>query len=264
MSTEISNLLFCMVIMVMSLAFHTASAKPPVNQSEPSMTDNNTPGEDEQLLAVLALDPEPGPEYFASSPDGLIKPGGNASLSAENASSPAYDGAFAPQPPGDEFLSPEYPSPAPEIADDNEFSPQYSSPTPYVDNMAPEIADDDEYYSSTPTPTPATTVDSSSSQLPNYAPVATPVSTTPDVDYGNVAPTPRSNVLPFTYEAEDEVSETDEGLQGEFSHEKKGTVLGFVIFAVCLVGLGGFVYKKKKNDMRKSQYEYLGKRELEL
>lgn len=224
-SKMVADLSKLLAIMVISLAVQTTYGQPPINQSE-----------DDQLLTVLALDDEPQPDELADLE-------GNVSLSAENAS--------PPEPLGDEFLSPEYPSPTPEIASDHryELSPQYSSPSPY--------GDDDEFYSRAPT-TPA--VPSSSSQISNYAlAVATTASTTPDMDYVNIAPTPVSNVLPFTYEAEVEVNSEiidEEESQGEF----KGTVVGFVVFTICFFGLGGiFVYNKKQNDKRKSQYVNLGK-----
>ncbi|KAF3442833.1 hypothetical protein FNV43_RR16751 [Rhamnella rubrinervis] len=266
-----------MAILSLALVVHSTSETPlklrlsntttstPENQSEPSKSSYNltsTDQDDEQLLTVLAIDnseiQQPlVPQYFASSSPPAA---GDDPLSLNYASPPPYyDEAFAPE--LDEILSPQYPpSPAPsfealapEPADEYDFSPEYPSRPPYDDVMAPEFAhNNDEFYSPLEAPT-----------------FPTPVSTTPASD-SDVVPTPGSNMVsPFTYQADGQVPEFDEQEtkgKDEFGEMKKRTVVGFVIFSVCLVGLGGFVYKKRKDDhmRRSSQYQCLSKKELEL
>lgn len=278
MAAELSKLCLCMIMVILSLALivHSTSETPlklPLsntttstleNQSEPSKTNYNITSTDQDNKQLLALDnreiQQPlAPHYFASSSPPAA--GDDAPLSVNYASPPPYyDEAFAPEL-GDEILTPQYPpSPAPsfedlapEPADNYDLSPEYSSPPPYDDVMAPEFADDnDEFYS------------------PLEAPMSpAPVSTTPASD-GDISPTPGSNrVSPFTYQADDQFPEVDEQEtegKDEFREMKKRAVVGFVIFSVCMVGLGGFVYKKRKVDhmRRSSQYQYLGKKELEL
>lgn len=43
--------------------------------------------------------------------------------------------------------------------------------------------------------------------------------------------------------------------------KKAGIAVG-VIAAACLVGLGGLVYKKRQDNIRRSQYGYAARREL--
>lgn len=281
MAAELSKLCLCMTMVILSLALvlvHSTSETPlkfplsntttttPENQSKPSKTNYNimsTDQDDDQLLALLAHDnPEIqqplAPHYFASSSPPAA---GHAPDSVEYASPPPYyDESFAPEL-GDGILSPQYPpSPAPsfealapEPTDNYDLSPEYPSPPPYDHVMAPDFFDNNDEFNS-----------------PLEAPTSpAPVSTTP-ASSGDIAPTPGFNmVLPFTHQADDEFPEVDEQEtegEDELVEMKKRTVVGFVIFSVCLVGLGGFVYKKGKDDhmRRSSQYQYLGKKELEL
>ena len=74
----------------------------------------------------------------------------------------------------------------------------------------------------------------------------------------------KPTVLPSTYEADDEV---DPELAAEIeaytaARERNSRALVVVLGFACLVGVGGFVYNKRKQDMaKKSQYQYLSKRD---
>ncbi|RXI01284.1 hypothetical protein DVH24_001518 [Malus domestica] len=73
----------------------------------------------------------------------------------------------------------------------------------------------------------------------------------------NLAPQP--NVLPSNYRADDEIGElgeleSDEAYNSE-QNKNRATMAGFALGSVCLVGLAGFVYNKKKYSKSKADYE---------
>lgn len=239
----------------------TTTAIPANQQSQPSKTTSynltSIDQADEQLLPLLAIDdklketpqqPLSPPKSFASS----SPPSPSSSLSG----SPPFNGeAFAPEL-GDKYLTPQYPPhPAPPLEALAPAPVNDLDPPPYADVMGPEFAGhNDDFYSPLVSPTPAP-VPSPASGIPDYYGIA------------DVAPTPNSyEESPFSYQADDEVPIVVDDEQESGGQTHKGAAVGVVVFAVCLVGLGGFVYKKRKNDhmRRSSQYEYLGKRELEL
>ncbi|QHO26287.1 uncharacterized protein DS421_12g388230 [Arachis hypogaea] len=126
-----------------------------------------------------------------------------------------------------------------------------------VDIEAPNNDDEDIdqnlYDSSASAPTPSPTGFKPSGDIED----STPYSDDNDDDAAVVSPRPQ--VLPFNYTAEDDAGEiTNESFHHEGYHvENKNVVTcGILIGAVCLVGLGGFVYKKNINQKRK-QYQHL-------
>ncbi|GLU11790.1 hypothetical protein SLE2022_285120 [Rubroshorea leprosula] len=55
-----------------------------------------------------------------------------------------------------------------------------------------------------------------------------------------------------------EDKESDGGMSGG---KKAGIVVG-VVAAACLVGMAGMVYKKRQENIRRSQYGYSARREI--
>ncbi|KAG5238080.1 classical arabinogalactan protein [Salix suchowensis] len=54
----------------------------------------------------------------------------------------------------------------------------------------------------------------------------------------------------------------DEGESKGMSGGKKAGIVVGVIVAACMVGLGGLVYKKRQNNIRRSDYGYAARREI--
>ncbi|KAI4300271.1 hypothetical protein L6164_033668 [Bauhinia variegata] len=136
------------------------------------------------------------------------------------------DNAFSPETQGEESMA--TPAYAPETGEDAypyADNPSTSPvPADFADEQAPtpELQDngDEDLYSPSEAPSPA--------DAHAYAPV-----------------------FPFNYSAEDDA--------GEFSYEEdekiNGSTIGlFVVGAVCVIGLGGLAYKKRREEKRK-QYE---------
>lgn len=59
-----------------------------------------------------------------------------------------------------------------------------------------------------------------------------------------------------------EESEENTGGDGGMSSGKKAGIAVAVVAAACLVGFGGLVYKKRQDNLRRSQYGYAARREL--
>ena len=59
-------------------------------------------------------------------------------------------------------------------------------------------------------------------------------------------------------EADESNGSSGDGMSGG---EKAGITFG-VIAAVCLVGLGGFMYKRSQDNIRRSQYGYTTRKEM--
>ena len=161
----------------------------------------------------------------------------------------------------EKHMAPEYQHPsslanAPYIEKDYTDAENPSvSPLPLgisLDIQAPYAEDNEEdelYYDSpseAPSPSPAGFMFSGESDT--------------DTPYSDddAVPPPQPHVLPFNYSAEDDTGEfTSENYYHEGYHvEKKNVaVAGFVIGAICLVGLGGYVCKRK--NQKRKQYQHL-------
>ncbi|KAE8038848.1 hypothetical protein FH972_011320 [Carpinus fangiana] len=137
------------------------------------------------------------------------------------------------------------PSPSPELGAD---SPPPLAPAPHVDSPANSPS-----TSSPPAPPPSD-LSPGSSQTPSESPSATPPSP---------APVPSPSALSDV----GRVSADGDGHEGEGSSEgmsraKKGGIAIGVILAAGLVVVGGFVYKKRRDNIRRSQYGYAARREI--
>ncbi|XP_024190198.1 proline-rich receptor-like protein kinase PERK2 [Rosa chinensis] len=169
--------------------------------------------------------PSPYPEPSESSGYSLL-----SSDSSEHSPppSPSYIDPLAAEIEAEQLnLSPDYsPSPAP-----------YTSPPPYIEVEAPEI------YEQAPAPEPSSVFGSGQS--------ADTASGSPDM-------APHPTVLPFDYRAEDESAEFEGEDYSSERSKNRITMVGFVIGAICLVALAGFLFNKKKKDNKprsEDQYE---------
>ncbi|KAM3399096.1 mucin-1 isoform X1 [Capsicum galapagoense] len=111
------------------------------------------------------------------------------------------------------------------------------SPSPLVDNV-----------NSPPAPTP---VDHS----PNAAPASSPVEGADATPPSDVAASDISHEKTTTTA---EVDEDDGGMDGG---KKAGVAFG-VIAAMCVVGLGALVYKKRRQNIRRAQFGYAARRDF--
>lgn len=140
-------------------------------------------------------------------------------------------------------------------------------PAPEADVESPDSAPSmppavpDAPSSSPPSPPPET--ESPPPQAPGSSP--TPESPPTDEASPDSTPTPTpspSDVSDVTHSNIDfDEDNADESSGGMSSAKKAGIVVG-VIAAVCLVGLGGIVYKKRQNNIRRSEYGYAARREI--
>jgi len=142
------------------------------------------------------------------------------------------------------------PSPSPELGAD---SPPPLAPAPHVDSPANSPS-----TSSPPAPPPMD-LSPGSSQTPSQSPSA-PKSTPP-------APAPVPVPAPSALSDIGRVSADGDGHEVEGSSEgmsgaKKGGIAIGVILAAGLVLVGGFVYKKRRDNIRRSEYGYAARREI--
>lgn len=136
------------------------------------------------------------------------------------------------------------PSPSPELGAD---SPPPLAPSPYDASPAntPSI-------SSPPGPPPA---DLAQDFSPTPTPSPSPSTTKP--------PARAPSVLSDTgHVSSDSNGHEGKDSSGEMSGAKKGGIAVGVVLAAGLVVLGGFVYKKRRDNIRRSQYGYAARREI--
>ncbi|KAL6138586.1 hypothetical protein ACLB2K_063867 [Fragaria x ananassa] len=131
-------------------------------------------------------------------------------------------------------LSPDYsPSPSP-------YFTNYPSPPYNIEIEAPEV------YEQAPAPEPSSGFWSDQS--------ADTWSGSPD----SAALAPHPTVLPVDYRAEDENGDFEGEEYSSEQSKNRMTMVGFVLGAICLVALAGFVYNNKKKDSKpisEDQYE---------
>ena len=139
------------------------------------------------------------------------------------------------------------PSPAP-TSDDDAHSP--SAPVPSPGGPAPANGP----VASSPPAPPAGAPAPASSQAPSPPPFADkpPV---PSPAPSNASDINHSDVNAHGGETE---HSSGEGMSGG---KKAGIAVG-VIAAAVMVGIGGVVYKKRQENMRRSQYSYTARREI--
>ncbi|XP_016547331.1 vegetative cell wall protein gp1 isoform X2 [Capsicum annuum] len=135
------------------------------------------------------------------------------------------------------------PSPAPvaggDLGSKTPSSAPSPSPSPLVDNV-----------NSPPAPTP---VDHS----PNAAPASSPAEGAP-------APVPAPSDVAasdISHEKTTTTAEVDEDDGGMDGGKKAGVAFG-VIAAMCVVGLGALVYKKRRQNIRRAQFGYAARRDF--
>ncbi|KAL6138587.1 hypothetical protein ACLB2K_063868 [Fragaria x ananassa] len=172
--------------------------------------------------------------FSSSSPSPYSEPpesGGDASLSSDASEyspppPPPYIDALAAEEAQQLNLSPDYsPSPAP-------YFTQYHSSPPYVEVEAPEVY---ELYTPTQAPAPEPSSVFGSEPLSDTEPIAS----SPDSDMD-----PNPTVLPSNYRAEDESVEFDDEYYSSEQSKNRVTMVGFVLGAVCVVGLAGAMTMK--------------------
>jgi hypothetical protein len=275
--------LYFFVLMFLSLAVHTLPTDPcelqlgnEENLLSPEYSPSPAPYIDEEAWAPAYGEDFLSPEYPPSpSPSPYMDEDAWAPAYGEDFLSPEYppspspymdEEAWAPAY-GEDFLSPEYPpSPSPYM-DEEAWAPAYGedflspeyppSPSPYMDEeaLAPEFEDNVNSlslaYASPPSPPPSE-IESSDYYSPLEAPALSPSTALPALASGNESTSP---VTPFNYSAEDDAAavfvQESEGSSGW----SQGNTTGFIIAVVCLVGLGGLLYKKRKDKKRSQEYK---------
>jgi hypothetical protein len=275
--------LYFFVLMFLSLAVHTLPTDPSElqlgneeNLLSPEYSPSPSPYMDEEVWAPAYGEDFLSPEYPPSpSPAPYMDEDAWAPAYGEDFLSPEYppspspymdEEAWAPAY-GEDFLSPEYPpSPSPYM-DEEAWAPAYGedflspeyppSPSPYMDEeaLAPEFEDNVNSlslaYASPPSPPPSE-IESSDYYSPLEAPALSPSTALPALASGNESTSP---VTPFNYSAEDDAAavfvQESEGSSGW----SQGNTTGFIIAVVCLVGLGGLLYKKRKDKKRSQEYK---------
>lgn len=139
------------------------------------------------------------------------------------------------------------PAPAPEIGSDSP-SPGSSPPVSGSPSNEPEIPSPSPEYGSPPAPTPANPGRGSSAvNSPSNSPAPEPS------DIGDLSHE-SSNING----GEEESIGSSKGLNGG---QKVGIVIG-VILGACIVCFGALVYKRRRDNIRRSQYGYAARREI--
>lgn len=130
------------------------------------------------------------------------------------------------------------PAPAPELesGDSSAISRPPSSPSP-----SPE-------FSSPPAPPPS-----------DLAPVSSPTPS-PALSEKTPVPAPSAEISHENVDADDDVAK-DSSSSGMTSGQKAGIAIG-VIAGACIVGFGGILYKKRQQNIRRSEYGYAARREI--
>ncbi|XP_042475382.1 classical arabinogalactan protein 6-like [Macadamia integrifolia] len=140
------------------------------------------------------------------------------------------------------------PAPAPEIAGTHSSSPIGLPPSPETGAPSPGPSSE---YNSPPAPTPS---DLGSTPSP-----------TPSPEISSPAPTPDASDINHNAKgaAQDETVNSDPATSGGglTGGQKAGVAVG-IIAAACIVGLAGIVYKKRQDNIRRTQYGYAVRREL--
>ncbi|XP_028793120.1 extensin-2-like [Neltuma alba] len=182
---------------------------------------------------------------------------------AENDDVPYY----APSPYGDDNF-PESPYPLDDIVSESEGNDQYPpspspspSPSPPAPAYSPATEQDYPYYGEYPSPAPAPCIDVMAPEVddfydddysPSEAPSPTDYGVPSEASIGSVATPPPTE---WEYRAEDDAYLDAEGGDEEgYGEENRRGTMGFVIGAVCLVGLGGLMCRKRKTTNQKRKH----------
>ncbi|WCJ41029.1 hydroxyproline-rich glycoprotein family protein [Euphorbia peplus] len=150
-------------------------------------------------------------------------------------------------------ISPESsPAPSPDSPADSLPSPTTSPPSP---SPSPET--------SPPSLPPSPTSPISSPPAPPPSDLASPPAATPSPEVPSPAPGPSQLLSDVNHSNNVEAGSTEEedGSSGMNGGKKAGITFG-VIGAAAVVGVGALVYKKRQDNIRRSQYSYAARREL--
>ncbi|XVE79749.1 hypothetical protein DITRI_Ditri14bG0081600 [Diplodiscus trichospermus] len=137
-------------------------------------------------------------------------------------------------------LGADSPPPAPSLGVD---SPPQLAPTPYAGSPDSSPSISPVAAASPPAPFPS---DLEQGKSPSSSPAPSPTGES-DVNHSNINA---------------DKSEEMTGNKGGMSGGRKAGIVVAVVVAACLVGFGGLVYKKRRDNIRRSQYGYDARREL--
>ncbi|CAH8267500.1 unnamed protein product [Arabidopsis lyrata] len=156
-----------------------------------------------------------------------------------------------------EILTKSSPAPSPDLTNDAADSPLIHAPPPPTIRSPHSPAESPTEYSSPPEP------ETKHSLSPSPSPVNSP-SISPPLPNDSQSPSSSASPSPSP-EASDlnhsdikgiEGEKSSSGGGGEMSGGKKVGVAFGAIAAVCVVGVAGFVYKKRQENIRRSRYGY--------
>ncbi|XVF76455.1 hypothetical protein PTKIN_Ptkin13bG0267500 [Pterospermum kingtungense] len=188
---------------------------------------SSPPGVEESISPALASDSVDSTPVLETSDDG--------SFTQENQSSVPY--VNAPAPAEQEITTLDYSS--------------ATTPTTETPENVPELINDDSSLPKTAAPAPSEAF----SLLPESDPTTVPSN---DETFGLGPTSSHNTILPFNYRAEDETVEPYEEEEDSWNGGN-GAVAG-VLVGACVIGVGGFVYQKRKKDNIRAQYQCLAKR----
>ncbi|PSR89970.1 Proline and serine-rich protein [Actinidia chinensis var. chinensis] len=142
--------------------------------------------------------------------------------------------------------------------------PPHSAPTPAPNSGADSLPPTPESPSPSPaSPSPSTGLRSPPApppedSAPGSSPTPSPVKKSPSPAPVTAAPGDAGSVKSNVNDSAEEPKESSGGLGGG---QKAGIALG-VVAGVCLVALGGILYRKRQQNIQRSQYGYAARREI--
>ncbi|XP_024009628.1 classical arabinogalactan protein 3 [Eutrema salsugineum] len=151
------------------------------------------------------------------------------------------------------------PAPAPDLSTDATDSPPIHAPTPEFGSPSP--AESPIAYSSLPQP------ETEHSPSPSPSPSDSPSLSPPLPDdhaspSSSPSPSPSQEASDLNHSDITGVEEEKSSGGGGMSGGKKAGVAFGTIAAVCVVGLAGFVYKRRQENIRRSRYGYAAREML--
>ncbi|PON76814.1 hypothetical protein PanWU01x14_031340 [Parasponia andersonii] len=151
---------------------------------------------------------------------------------------------------------------APEISPGPAHQPAADSPNVGAPASAPSIA----LAPVTNSPTSSPPAPPPEIRAPASAPGSSPASSpSPPVDSDEESPVPApspSQISDISHKDTNDRGEPEEEEESGMNGGKKAGIAVGVIAAASLVGLGGFIYKKRQDNIRRSQYGYAARREM--
>lgn len=152
----------------------------------------------------------------------------------------------------DAFSTKSAPAPAPDLPADAVDSPPIHAPAPELGSPpsvnSPSPAESPIHYSSPPEP------EHSPSHSPSDSPSTSPPMPDDHSTPSTPSPSPEASDVNHSDITGVEAKKSSGG--GGMSGGKKAGVAFGTIAAVCVVGLAGFVYKKRQDNIRRSRYGY--------